>query len=65
MVVRQGEPEKNWFRCERFSFVNGEWFFETREGIVKGPYENELEAELELNFFLQQADSQPCKSATG
>ncbi|AHI30110.1 DUF6316 family protein [Marinobacter similis] len=31
MAVRQGESEKNWFRSERLSSVNGEYFFETRE----------------------------------
>ncbi|TBW52185.1 hypothetical protein EZI54_16225 [Marinobacter halodurans] len=64
MVVRNGEAEKNWFRSERFSYVNGAWYFETREGVIKGPFENALEAELELNFYLQQTLSQPVRTGT-
>ncbi len=56
MTVRQGEPERNWYRSERFSRVNGAWYFETREGIIEGPFESELEAELELRFYLKQAE---------
>ncbi|MEQ5836600.1 hypothetical protein EB809_19905 [Marinobacter sp. R17] len=64
MVVRQGETEKNWFRTERFSYVNGAWYFETREGTFQGPFENALEAELELNFYLQQTLSQSIRAGT-
>lgn len=62
MTVRQGEGERNWFRTERFSYVNGEWYFETREGSIEGPFETPLVAELELNFYLRQAESQPGKT---
>ncbi|WP_286221706.1 DUF6316 family protein [Marinobacter apostichopi] len=58
MTVRQGESEKNWFRSERLSSVNGEYFFETREGSIEGPFESELEAVLELRVYLQKAEYQ-------
>ncbi|MBU2954672.1 DUF6316 family protein [Marinobacter sp. F3R08] len=56
MMVRQGESEKNWFRSERLSSVNGAWYFETREGSIEGPYENELEALLELRVYVKKAE---------
>ncbi|MGP4842874.1 DUF6316 family protein [Marinobacter sp. 1Y8] len=62
MTVRHGERDKNWFRTQRFSYVNNEWYFETREGSIEGPFETPLEAELELNFYLRVAQSLPGSS---
>lgn len=59
MGVRHGERDKNWFRTQRFSYVNSEWYFETREGSIEGPFETPLEAELELNHYLRVAQYQP------
>ena len=56
MTVRQGESERNWFRSERLSFVNGGYYFETREGSIEGPFESELEALLELRLYVQKAE---------
>ncbi|MAA66436.1 MAG: hypothetical protein CL581_16895 [Alteromonadaceae bacterium] len=62
MAVRHGERDRNWFRTERFSYVNSEWYFETREGSIEGPFETPLEAELELNHYLRVAQSMPGSS---
>lgn len=52
-MVRQGEQERSWFRSSRFTVINGALYFQTREGSHQGPYENELEAELELILYLR------------
>jgi len=56
MTVRQGESERNWFRSERLSSVNGALYFETREGSIEGPFESELEAFLELQCYLRKTE---------
>ncbi|PAV25442.1 hypothetical protein C8D92_104189 [Tamilnaduibacter salinus] len=56
MDVRQGESEKNWFRSDRFSCVNGEWFFETREGAIEGPFGSQREAENALLLYLRHVE---------
>ncbi|QSP95904.1 hypothetical protein LPB19_05730 [Marinobacter salinisoli] len=56
MDVRKGESEKHWFRSDRFSLVNGKWFFQTREGSVEGPYDTHQEAETVLLLYLRHSD---------
>lgn len=56
MDVRQGESQKSWFRNERFSCVNGEWFFETREGSIEGPFASQREAETALLLYLRHVE---------
>lgn len=38
MKMRTGEPEKTWFRTERFFTIGSEWFVATREGTQVGPF---------------------------
>ncbi|WP_166269683.1 DUF6316 family protein [Marinobacter caseinilyticus] len=55
-MVRQGEEQKNWFRSNRFTVINGQLFFQTREGKFEGPFENDIEAELDLMLYLRRAE---------
>ncbi len=60
-VSRRNEAPRIWFRSERvFMAGDQEWYFETREGVDVGPYESQLEAEIEaglLKELLQSCDS--------
>ncbi|TDJ24316.1 MAG: hypothetical protein E2O54_05625 [Gammaproteobacteria bacterium] len=46
-VGRTKEEKRTWFRAERIFNCNGEWYFHTREGIDVGPYDSQLEADIE------------------
>jgi len=52
MSTRLGEAEKNWFRCGRYSHVNNEWFFMTREMTQEGPFSSKLDAKLGLLLYV-------------
>ncbi|MCG8517458.1 MAG: DUF6316 family protein [Pseudomonadales bacterium] len=56
MEVRRGEIEKRWFRSSRFTHVNGEWFYETREGQIEGPFDSVSEAEMDLLLYLRHCE---------
>lgn len=56
MEVRSGEQDKRWFRSDRFMRVNGQWYFQTREGSCEGPFDNLKEAQMELLLYLRHAD---------
>jgi len=51
MASRRNESRKTWFRSERVFNCNGQWYFHTREGIDVGPYESQLEAEIEATML--------------
>ncbi len=51
LVGRRDERSKTWFRAERVFHTNGKWYFHTREGIDIGPYESQLEAEIEAGML--------------
>ncbi len=51
LVGRRDERSKTWFRCDRVFHTNGRWYFHTREGIDIGPYESQLEAEIEAGML--------------
>ncbi len=53
MSVRSGELTKNWFRSERFTLVNDQWFFTTREMTEEGPFSSKNEAEMELLLYIR------------
>ena len=40
-------------RTSRAYEINGQWYFELRDGGQKGPYDNELEMQADLNEFIQ------------
>ena len=52
---RLGEEQNYPFRSQRLSSENGEWFFNTREGTLSGPYRDPVEAKQALAVFLAQA----------
>ncbi len=51
LVSRRDESSRTWFRAERVFNCNGRWYFHTREGIDVGPYESQLEAEIEAGML--------------
>ena len=48
---RVEEEKRTWFRSERIFNCNGEWYFHTSEGIDVGPYESQLEADIEAEML--------------
>ena len=52
---RLGEQQSYPYRSQRFCSENGEWYFNTREGTLAGPYRNPAEAKQALAVFLAQA----------
>ena len=40
-------------RTSRSYEINGQWYFELRDGGQKGPYDNELEMQADLNEFIK------------
>lgn len=58
-AARRNEKIKTWFRSEPVFSCNGKWYFHTREGIDIGPYDSQLEAEIESGMvrqFFRDAD---------
>lgn len=53
MTVRSGETDKSWFRCERITHVNDQWFFITREYTEEGPFTSKHDAEMELLLYIR------------
>jgi len=52
LVGRRDEnSKKTWFRADRVFHTNGRWYFHTREGIDVGPYDSQLEAEIEAGML--------------
>lgn len=51
--IRSGEGESPHFRTGRYYCISGEWFFSTRENLHIGPFDDRLDAEIELMFFLR------------
>lgn len=43
-----GDKGKQFFQVDRFVQQNGEWFYMTREGEERGPFESKEEAEGDL-----------------
>ncbi len=56
MDIRRGEEQKHWFRSDRFTSVNGKWYYQTREGTVEGPFDSMTEAGADLLLYLRHAD---------
>jgi hypothetical protein len=63
MIVSRGnEQQRTWFRSYRVFLSNGsDWYFQTREGIDVGPYENQSEAEIDAGLLKELLKT--CKSA--
>ncbi len=52
-VGRHNELTRTWFRSDPVFSCNGRWYFHTREGIDVGPYDSQLEAEVESGMLRQ------------
>jgi len=48
-----GGDEKIHFQMDRFVQQNGEWFYITREGDERGPFESKEDAEGDLIAFVR------------
>lgn len=46
------EEEKMHFQMDRFTCQNGEWFYTTREGEERGPFDSKQEAEGDLTAYV-------------
>lgn len=51
MANRKDETAKTWFRSERLFRSNAQWFFNTREGIAVGPYQDKFAAEVDAEML--------------
>ncbi len=51
-ILRKGESGGIPFRTGRFFTVDSKWFFTAREGINYGPYNSKYDAEVNLEFFI-------------
>ncbi|SFM01887.1 hypothetical protein SAMN04487963_1042 [Marinobacter zhejiangensis] len=56
MDMRQGEEPKSWFRSSRFVSVNGQFFYQTREGTTEGPFDSQNEAAMDLLLYLRHVE---------
>ena len=48
-----GEDDKRYFQVDRFVQQNGEWFYTTREGEERGPFESKEEAKGDLIVYVR------------
>ena len=55
MAAREDDPEDTTrFRSDRFFCEQGQWYFTTREGPIKGPFSSRDDAEQELMLYLRE-----------
>lgn len=52
---RYGEENYTAFRSQRLFSENGQWYFDTREGKMFGPYRDQNEAKRELAIFVAKS----------
>ena len=45
--------EKMHFQMDRFTCQNGEWFYVTREGEERGPFESKEDAEGDVTAYIR------------
>lgn len=52
---RSIDPQQgNHYRSDRICAVNGQYFFSTREGTLEGPYFTRVDAEHQINRYIQR-----------
>ena len=51
------EDKKVFFRMDRFFQQNGEWYYTTRDGEQRGPFEDKDDAEGDLILFIRECNS--------
>ena len=49
-----GNADKLHFQMERFVQQNGQWFYITREGEEKGPFDSKEDAEGDLIVYVRE-----------
>ena len=47
------DDETVYFQMDRFVQQNGEWYYTTREGEERGPFESREDAEGDLIFYIR------------
>jgi hypothetical protein len=47
-----GEDSKFYFKTDRFIVQNGEWYYMTREGVERGPFESREAAERDSAMYI-------------
>ncbi|MBF7143503.1 MULTISPECIES: DUF6316 family protein [Pseudomonas] len=52
------------FRSDRFTLINGSFFFSTRENTLEGPFPNKAEAFKESLVYIERALSRNRNTAT-
>lgn len=58
LEVRSNEPDKFWFRSDRFFTADNLWYFTTRENRDVGPYASREDAEHGLALFIDCLENQ-------
>jgi hypothetical protein len=53
-----GDDGKMYFQMDRFVQQNGVWFYTTREGEERGPFESRDDAEGDLISYIQHLRKQ-------
>ena len=53
-----------YFRSDRVSRINGQYFFSTREGTMEGPYRSREEACIGINSYIERM-TRPMHVRTG
>ncbi len=51
--MTDGGSEKMYFQMDRFVQQNGEWFYMTREGEERGPFESRGDAEGDTVLYIR------------
>lgn len=63
---RAADPQPSThYRSERVSAVNGQYFFSTREGTLEGPYFTRVDAQREIDSYIQRQGGQRYGGASG
>ena len=47
------DQDKTQFQMDRFVQQNGQWFYITREGEQRGPFEDKEQAEFDLAAYIR------------
>ncbi len=51
--MTDGNGENLYFQMDRFVQQNGEWFYMTREGAERGPFESRGDAEGDIALYIR------------
>lgn len=52
-MPRKTDTEKKvYFQMDRFVQQNGEWYYDTRDGVQRGPFKSRENAEADLVFYI-------------